>query len=420
VAAAQAAPRIVDAQGTGIRDGACVSDILSQGQDRTPRPWRRRLAVLAVVAGLVAVLVLTHLPRHPAARPRRPPAPVVAGPDGITGPTLPWAASLRLPVAAEHPALLSPGPGRLELIGGLPLNRAGYQFTPLGGGWAIQATAARSVPRAVCDACAGAPQPVYFLPERGRSASLAAPANAVAPAATGQAMWLTTYPPGVSLALAAGTAREVGPAGQLLRRAVRLPAGYMIVQGTVSGLLLAPVAPRPGASGDEVWNPATRTAVTAGPAAHMPPGAVVVASATQLAVAPPCTGTCRVSILDLAGGRSGTVQLAPGNSVANAAFSPDGRYLALQVNAAPGGADGGSATQLEVVAVATGRLTSVPDTSLSSDALIGFGWPPGGDRLVAELSFTTKVQLASWLPGATQLAVTVLRPGTGAESVVTG
>jgi hypothetical protein len=90
------------------------------------------------------------------------------------------------------------------------------------------------------------------------------------------------------------------------------------------------------------------------------------------------------------------------------------------VNTAPGGADGGSGTQLEVLAIGTGRLAAVPDTSLSSDALIGFGWPPGSDRLVAELSFTTKVQLASWQPGAARLSVTVVRPGTGTGSIVTG
>jgi hypothetical protein len=398
-----------------------VSDILSQGQDREPKPWRGRLAVLAVVAALIAGLILTHLPRHRPGPAHRRPAPVVAGPDGITGPTLPWAASLRLPVTSGHPALLSPAAGRLQVIGGLPANRAGYQFTPVGGGWAIQPTAARPVPRAVCDTCAGTPQPVYFLPERGRSASLAAPADAVAPAATSQAMWLTTYPRGVSLQLAAGTAREVGPAGRLLRAAVRLPAGFMIVQGTVRGLLLAPAAPRPGASADELWDPATgRVTDPAGLAGGAAPAAVIAASPTEIAVLPACAGSCRVDLVDLAARRPAVVQLAPGGSVANAAFSSDGRYLALQVNTAPGGADGASGTQLDVVAVATGRLATVPDTSLSSDALIGFGWPPGSDRLVAELGFTTKVQLASWVPGAAQLAVTVVRPGTGPGSIVTG
>jgi hypothetical protein len=390
-----------------------VSDILSQGRDRGPGPWPRRLVLLAVLAGLVAAVVLTHLPRHRAPRPR-PAAAVVAGPDGITGPTLPWAPGLRLPVAAEHPALLSPAAGRLQLIGGLPLNHAGYQFTQVGGGWAIQATAARAQPRAVCDLCAGSPQPVYFLSERGRSAALVAPADAVAPAATARAMWLTSYPRGVSLQLAAGTAREVGAAGRLLHAAVRLPAGYMIVRGTVRGLLLAPVGPRPGAVADGLLDPGTGH-LTAVP---MP---VIAASATEVAVMAPCSsGPCQLVVVNLATGRSGHVVLLPGTSVADAAFSPDGNYLALQVNAAPGGADGGSATQLEVLATATDHLATVPDTSLSSDALIGFGWPPGGDRLVAELSFTTKVQLASWLPGATRLAVTVVRPGPAVGSIFTG
>jgi hypothetical protein len=391
-----------------------VSDILSQGRDRRPGPWRRRLVALAVLAGLLAAVVLTHLPRHRTPRPHPAASAVVAGPDGITGPTLPWAPSLRLPVAAEHPALLSPAAGRLQLIGGLPLNRAGYQFTQVGGGWAIQATADNAQPRAVCDLCAGSPEPVYFLSERGRSAVLVAPANAVAPAATARAMWLTTYPRGASLQLAAGTAREVGAAGGLLHAAVRLPARYMIVRGTVRGLLVATVGPHPGAIAEGLLDPATGHLTAVG-------NPVVAASATELAVTAPCTtGPCRLMVVNLATGRSGTVVLRPGTSVADAAFSPDGSYLAVQVNAAPGGADGGSATQLEVVATATGQLTTVPDTSLSSDALIGFGWPPGGDRLVAELSFTTKVQLASWLPGAARLAVTVVRPGSGVDSIFTG
>jgi hypothetical protein len=390
-----------------------VSDILSQGQDREPRPWRRRVVVLAVLAGLLAAAVLTHLPRHRPARPHPAASAVIAGPDGIGGPTLPWAPELRLPVAAEHPALLSPGAGRLQLIGGLPSNRAGYQFTQVGGGWAIQATASRTVPRAVCDLCAGVPQPVYFLSERGRSASLVAPADAVAPAAGARAMWLTSYPRGASLQLAAGTTREVGAAGRLLHPAVRLPAGYQVVRGTVRGLLLAPVAPRPGAAAEVLLDPASgRLAASRTP--------LLAASATQVAVTTCRGASCQLTVRSLITGHVRHIALPAGSSVASAAFSPDGSYLALQVTTAAGGAGGGSATQLEVAATATGRLAVVPDTSLSSDALIGFGWPPGGHQLVAELSFTTKVQLAAWQPGAAQLAVTVVRPGTGAGAIVTG
>jgi hypothetical protein len=390
-----------------------VSDILSQGQDREPGPWRRRLVVLAVLAGLVAAVVLTHLPRHPHTRPYPAASAVPAGPDGIVGPSAPWAASLRLPVAGRHPALLSPAAGRRQLIGGLPLSQAGYHFTQVGGGWAIQAIAPGPVPRAVCDTCAGSQQPVYFLPERGQAATLVAPADAVAPAAAGRAMWLTTYPPGVSLQLASGTARQVGVTGAALGPAVRLPAGFMIVRGTVRGLLLAPVAPRPGGAADELWDPASRRARTW-------PGSVIAASPTQIAVVSSCSGPCHIGVLNLGAGRSAGVTLPPGSSVASAAFSPGGSYLALQVNAAPGGADGGSATRLEVAATASGRLTMVPQTSLSSDALIGFGWPPGGDSLVAELSFTTKTQLASWRPGAARLAVAAVAPGTGPGAIVTG
>jgi hypothetical protein len=65
--------------------------------------------------------------------------------------------------------------------------------------------------------------------------------------------------------------------------------------------------------------------------------------------------------------------------------------------------------QLQLVSIASGRLTVVPQTWVSSDALVGFGWPTSGDSLVAELSFTTKVQVASWRPGASRLALAVLR-----------
>jgi len=59
-------------------------------------------------------------------------------------------------------------------------------------------------------------------------------------------------------------------------------------------------------------------------------------------------------------------------------------------------------------------------TWLSSDALISFGWPASSDTLVAELSFTTKVQLTSWRPGASRLAIAVLRPQQSPASLVIG
>ncbi len=70
--------------------------------------------------------------------------------------------------------------------------------------------------------------------------------------------------------------------------------------------------------------------------------------------------------------------------------------------------------------MAGGRLMPVPGTFVSSDALVGFGWPGRGDSLVAEFNFTTKTQLASWRPGASRPAVTVIRPGPNQASLVLG
>ena len=76
--------------------------------------------------------------------------------------------------------------------------------------------------------------------------------------------------------------------------------------------------------------------------------------------------------------------------------------------------------RLEVASVTSGRLTAVPGTFVSSDALVGFGWPANSDSLVAEFIFTTKAQLASWHPGASRLAVTVIPPGPDQASLVVG
>ncbi len=230
----------------------------------------------------------------------------------------------------------------------------------------------------------------------------------------------------------AGTAREVSVTGAPLRRRLTLPAGYVISRGVGRGLLLAPAAALPGMTADELWDPAT-------PAASRTFGGVIAASATEIAWTPRCSPLCRVRVLDVPTGRVTVVRMPGGNSVANGAFSPDGRYLALQVSFGPGGSagpdgpggvgpgggggGGGSgalAMQLEVASVANGHLTIVPGTWVSSDALVGFGWPAEMDSLVAELSFPAKVQIASWHPGAARLAVAVIVLGRSSASLIVG
>jgi hypothetical protein len=175
------------------------------------------------------------------------------------------------------------------------------------------------------------------------------------------------------------------------------------------------VAPRPGATAYRLWDPATPQAVRGF-------DAVLAVSATQLVWTPPCVARCGVEVVNLATGKQLTAELPAGRAAVNAAFSPDGRFLALETTFSNEGDDGGQAVQLELAATDSGHLTAVPGTFLSSDALISFGWPTGGDSLVAELGFTTKVQLMSWHPGAARLAVAELgtRPSPASLSLIIG
>ena len=398
-----------------------MPDILSQGGGRESGPWPRRVAAAATLV-LVAVTIVHYLPRsrHGTARPVRaavtatPPlavsgdAGVAEEPDGITGQLLSWPGGLRLPASGQRPVWYWPATGQVVPIGGLPPQQSGYQFIRAAGGWAVQAAPGA---QAVCGSCAGSRR-VYFLADRGRSVTQAGLADAVAPGTAGM-LWLTSYPPDADPRTAAGMAREVSIAGRQLGPQLRLPAGYLIEQGTDRGLLLAPVAQRPGTMTDKLWDPAASQ-----------PGrnfeGVIAASATQIAWAPPCVARCRVQVLNLATGRQVSVELPEASSVANAAFSPDGSFLAVQVSFGDDADDGALAVQLELASMASGRLTTVPKTWVSSDALVGFGWPASSDSLVAELSFTTKVQLASWHPGASRLAIAVLRPQHSPASLVIG
>jgi hypothetical protein len=400
-----------------------VPDTLSQGGDREPGPWPRRVAVAAVVV-LAAVLIVQHLPRSRQSPPRsvraaatvtapaapavaEPAAAVAAVPDGITGPALSWPGGLRLPATGQRPGWFWPGTGQVAPIGGLPPQRYGYEFIRAVGGWAIQAGQGAQTG---CDTCAGPRRAVYFLADGAQSVTRVGLADAAAPAVTG-ALWLTSYPPNADPRTAAGTAQEVSIAGAPLGPQLTLPVGYQIDQATDRGLLLTPVAPQPGTMAYRLWEPAA-------PQASRTFNSVIAASATQIAWTPPCATRCQVQVMDLVTGRQVTAELPTGRSAANAAFSPDGRFLAVEVTFSTEANDGGQAVQLDLVSTASGRLTTVPGTWLSSDALISFGWPTSSDNLVAELSFPSKVQLTSWRPGAARLALATLTPSQSPASLV--
>ena len=95
---------------------------------------------------------------------------------GSSGNTTTWEDSLRLPVSGTQPAWFWLATGRSETIGGLPADDSGYQFTRVGGGWAVQANGT------FCGGgdCATPPSPVWFLANGAASATPVGTADLVA------------------------------------------------------------------------------------------------------------------------------------------------------------------------------------------------------------------------------------------------
>jgi hypothetical protein len=149
--------------------------------------------------------------------------------------------------------------------------------------------------------------------------------------------WLTSYAPGVNMAIVAGTAQEAGTTGALTRP-VRLPSGYAIDQGTDRGLLLAPVRQQPGAAASKLWDPSA-------PQASQAFDRVLAASPSEIAWTSRCAPQCSVQTLDLVTGRRTVVALPAGSLVISGAFSSDGSLLALQVSFGNTGDGGELATR---------------------------------------------------------------------------
>jgi hypothetical protein len=392
-------------------EDAAMEDILSQGGDREPSRWPRRLGVigaglLVVVLGIVYLVQAGH-PHSPAAAASPTVSASAAEPTGIAGRALPWAGSLRLPVAGTQPAWFSPATGVSARIGGLPADSAGYQFTRADGGWVVRAGSGGEL---ASGGAAVPPLPVWFLADGAGSATRVGTANQVTPAASAGAVWLTSYPASADPATAARTAREVSVTGVPLGRPVRLPAGYVIYQATDRGLLLEPVSSHSGPQADKLWNPADQKASRTF-------DGVIAASPAEIAWTPACAATCRVQVLDLATGRRFAVPLPAGSVAESAAFSPSGGLLALQVLAEEGDEP---SIRIEVASTAGGLVTAVPGTLVGSDTVVDFGWPTGGDSLVAEFIFPGTVQLVSWHPGASVLTVAVVKLGQAQTSLVVG
>jgi hypothetical protein len=392
-----------------------MPDVLSQGgDDREPSRWWRWVAV-AVVVAVAAAVILTQLPHHhgAAAGPAHSakagqahpiaviPRPIPGQPSGVPGPTRPWPAGLRLIMAGPHPRWLAPASGRVTPITGLPRRAGGYLFAQAGGdGHLIQAdtighpgTAGTPAP-AGCANCVGKPLPVWFLPAHGtvvRRVGVADGGYGLEAASPG-AVWLGTWPPGANTTETAEVVRKYSTTGAPLGPRVLLPAGYQMLQEIRGGLLLA----RTG----EILRPATYLLWRPGPARTVRTFTNVLAAASnEIAWTGACSANCHIHLLNLRTGRTTTVPVPGGSAPVFSAMSPDGRFLALRVIASSGGDGGDEGVRLDVITTATSHLTPVPDSSASSDALVGFGWS-GGDQLVTTMIFSTKSQVLAWHPSA--------------------
>jgi hypothetical protein len=405
-----------------------MADTLTRGPDREPSRWTSPVAL--AVAGIMVVvlaLVIRGVLHRPAARPRAaeptvharlvPVPPVPSGATGILGPKeaghfvgrAARPGGTRLLLTGPRPGWLT-GAGRFQPIAGLPRSATGYTFTRVFGGWVAQKY---SPPQADCQEC-DAPPAIYYVADGGeRARYVAAAYDAVAAASPGE-LWVTAYLPDADLVTASGTAQLVTTSGLVISQPSQLPAGYVIDRAVKGGLLLEPFAQGPGLASAELWNPVT------GRVSREFPG-VITASADQVAW-DPCPGKCPLTILDLRTGARLTIPLGafgPGAWAGAGTFSADGRLLAVRVSTTVQVTAFSDATRLAVVSTASGRLTILPGTAVSSLVGESFGWQARGDQLQAALARPGGlVQVASWQPGDRYLSVRYLRLPSGSQPVL--
>jgi hypothetical protein len=319
-------------------------------------------------------------------------------------------------VAAAVAVVAGGATGRTVPVRGLPPAGNGYQLIAIAGGWAAQPFPADD---AGCDTCAPGPLPVYYVADGARAASRIGAADYTAPAATPGALWLVSYRRGADMSTAAGDAQEISVTGASLGPRLRLPAGYVIDQGTRAGLLLVPEQPASSSVRYELWDPSTR---------RMTRSFVnlIAASPAEIAWMPGCAAGCQVRVLDLSGGRVRQISLPGLSKSYQGAFSPDGQLLALLVTARVA-ADGQAATiRLMVATVASGRISAVPGITVGSGIGVDFGWQAGSHRLVADVGVGAKEQpeaqpewqVAVWQPGDARLSTALARAPNGSWPVI--
>jgi len=395
---------------------------------RVMRRHRRRNVLLTGAATLAAVAIavaaVITLPRialgpgpassshHSTPQPTSPaptsPAPTPSStphkraPAKLTGLPMPPGTNLRILLNTRNgkTAWYSTATRQTEPVAGL---RGGYLYSRAEGGW----TAADwliNLKHCGTYPCPGPPVQAYFIADGSLAVTRIGAGFQVQAADRAGAVWLVSYPRSTdNVGTTPADAQLVSTSGRPLSPRYRLPAGYWLVRGVGSYLLLHYLSRSPGY---ELWDPRTGRVVRR-------VDNLIAAGPNQIAWSPGCR-TCQAQVLNVMTGKSVTIPV-PGQL--SGIFSDDGKLLALQLpshsnchlSIAANPNCSGTSGALDVFDTQTGAVTMIPGTTLRINVPESFLWQDGGHQLLIRAG----TQLAYWQPGDTRLRVaTIHLPGT--------
>jgi hypothetical protein len=143
---------------------------------------------------------------------------------------------------------------------------------------------------------------------------------------------------------------------------------------------------------------------------------VIAATTSELAFTSRCAANCSLRLVNLVTGQRKTLRLTHGDPVTGE-FSPDGRYLALEIRGTRGSE---LDTRVEVATLGSGHVIVVPRTAVSGSAFAGFGWPGSGDYLATKLKLGARVQITYWSAATAATAFAAISAALNPSELITG
>jgi hypothetical protein len=346
----------------------------------------RRAVLLAVVAATVSALASTAARDAPAARAttqaRSPSTSTVTAtmPKPLRGVPLTGSTRLKLLVADDPPVLLNVDTGRITPVGGLNVHGSPVLSVVAVGQdaivWLDRRTPAKRRPTAE----------IYFVHHDGTTATRIATAWGVAPAATGQAVWLTSFKDGHHCDL-----REVALSGRQLRSRP-IPCTTRLIDAGSGGLLV---------EGSSVVNPLTRRTLLRTNALWAVAGHYALTD----------VGCCRpLTVTNLrTGGRRTLPWPSQIGSTDQAAVQPNDKLVAIDFADPAYQGSGTQVTDAWLLNPETGRLQHLPDMPAAvALKFTSMSWTNDG-RLVWLAQTEGHDDVAVWRPGQKQIAVRRIR-----------